>query len=220
MSNPDNAKMIKSPNQPNCKWMKHRRGLPKHVILVSYCSRVSHWRKGKSCCHLTIKRSLNHILMLPVRRDDHEPQAAQERTLTIKRQKDCALEILQCWVIPTNSLPAMPHQTFAVPSLRFHRLTKAGWPQVWEAYPSSPYPLALLLVPDWPPEREERGVSPEHPDYAGSRSPEGRSGIEREDIWRHHDGCYSTHFYRNAVCQRRLHKNSPHTVFTLFPFCL
>ncbi len=69
---------------------------------------------------------------------------------------------------------------FAVPGLRFHRLTKAGWPQVWEAYPSSPYPLAPLLVPDLSPEREGRGVSPEHPDYAGSRSPEGRNGIERE----------------------------------------
>lgn len=115
--------------------------------------------------------------MLPVRRDDHEPQAAQEKTLNTKRQKDCVLVTLQHWAIPTSSL-----QTFAVPSLRFHRLTNAGWPQVWEAYPSSPYPLALLLVPDWPPEREGRGASPEHPDYAGSRSPEGRSGIERERI--------------------------------------
>lgn len=33
----------------------------------------------------------------------------------------------------------------------------------------------------------------------------------REDVWRHHDGCYSTHFYCNTVCQQRLHKSSPHT---------
>ncbi len=34
----------------------------------------------------------------------------------------------------------------------------------------------------------------------------------REDVWRRHDGCYSTHFYCNTVCQRWLHKSSPHTV--------
>ncbi len=44
----------------------------------------------------------------------------------------------------------------------------------------------------------------------------------REDVWRHHDGCYSTHFYCNTVCQRQLHKSSPHTVsaHTVLPFSL